>query len=212
MNKKICLVFMAVVLTASYVHAQLNFGLRAGFNLTNVDMSLGDISLNTDMKPGFQVGVVADYAVSNNFSIQPAILFATQGARWETSSLVGITPAVNTTIRLNYIQVPINAIYKVDFGFGGLLLQAGPYLGYALNGSVTARMAGVSNSEDIEFGSNDGETRRFDFGVGFGAGLQFGALQAVLGYNIGLANLENMSNATTRNNGLALTVTYIFGR
>jgi len=214
MNKKICLVLMAVILTASYAHAQLNFGLRAGFNMTNMNESSDGLSPDLDMLAGFQVGVVADYAVSNNFSIQPAVLFATQGARWEIPAMdIGFqTPAINTTLRLNYIQVPINAIYRVDFGFGGLLLQAGPYLGYALSGKATARMAGISNSEDIEFGNGDEELRRLDFGVGFGAGLQLGAVQAVLGYNIGLANLSNANNVTLNNNGLALTLTYIFGR
>lgn len=236
MNKKIGLVFMAVVLTASYAQAQLNFGIRAGFNMTDMNVNTSAFGMNispkTKMLPGFQVGIVADYAVSNNFSIQPAVVYATQGMRQNINESIELLPGflppieINEKNRtsLNYIQVPVNAIYRVDFGFAGLLLQAGPYFGYALSGkfvseSIDDDLSGIGiimpnerGEFDIEFGSGNDEMRRFDFGVGFGAGLQFGALQAVLGYNIGLSDLTNLDNSTMKNNGLALTLTYLFGR
>lgn len=53
---------------------------------------------------------------------------------------------------------------------------------------------------------------RFDFGLGFGAGVQFEDIQVGLGYNLGLANLSNADKITTRNNGLTFTLTYLFGR
>jgi len=65
--------------------------------------------------------------------------------------------------------------------------------------------------ESVEFGSGSGEMNRLDFGVGFGAGVQFGRIQVGASYNLGLANLSNEEKTTTRNNGLAFTVAYLFG-
>lgn len=205
MTKKVFLFLLAAVLTVSYAQAQFTFGLRGGFNLT----TMTEEGLDTKMKPGFQVGVVGDYALNDNFSIQPGVLFATQGCKWDFG-LMGEN--VESTINLNYLQIPVNAQYKLDLGGMNLLLQAGPYLGYAVSGKVVAKAGGLKEEEKIEFGSKDEELKALDYGLGFGAGLQFGYIQAGLGYNIGLANLSNDKHATTKNSGLAITLTYLFGK
>lgn len=208
MNKKIYAIMLAVIFTAS-VQAQFTFGVRGGFNLTNMDESGEGISPDTKMKPGFQVGIVGDYAVNESFSIQPALLFATQGCNWDFE-LFGTK--VETSINLNYLQVPVNAQYKLDLGNAKPFLQAGPYVGYALSGKIKAKADGFKNDEKIEFGNGEDDMNPFDFGLGFGAGVQFENIQVGLGYNLGLANLSNADKITTRNNGLTFTLTYLFGR
>ena len=214
MNKKIFLVLLTAVLTASYAQAQLTFGARAGLNFTNVKMKMGGISASPDMKVGIQLGVVGEYGLSEAFFIQPGIVFAQQGYKVDMFG-------ESATFNLNYIQIPVNAQYKVDLSGMKLLLQAGPYLGYAVNGKVKAKVDGKKESEKIEFG--DGGMKRFDFGLGIGAGLQFGNIQAGVGYNIGLANIASTDEfyddddfysvkTKTHNNGIVLTVTYFFGK
>lgn len=139
MNKKIYAIILAVIFTAS-AQAQFSFGVRGGFNLTNMNESGGGISPDTKMKSGFQVGVVGDYAVSESFSIQPGLLFTTQGCSWD---LEMFGTKVETSINLNYLQVPVNAQYKLDLGNAKLFLQAGPYVGCALSGKVIAKADGL---------------------------------------------------------------------
>jgi hypothetical protein len=171
-------------------------------NLTSV----GGDAEDAKMKPGFQLGVVADYALSDAFSIQPGLLIATQGYKVKNDGY-------KSTTNVNYLQVPINAQYKLDLGGMKLLLQAGPYLGIALSGKTKSKYDGESESESIKFGSGDeDQMKRGDFGLGFGAGLQFGNIQAGLGYNIGLANIADSDDVKVKNNGLAITVTYLFGK
>ena len=213
MYKKIFIVSLVAVLTASYAQAQIIFGARAGLNLTNLYQK--DESGNMkglDWIPGFQIGVVADYPLLEDLSIQPGILFATQGAKSETS--LG-TYKVKATFNLHYIQVPINLQYKHALDNMTLLLQAGPYLGYGIGGKLKADASQgsttVSESKNIKFGSgDDADFKAFDFGLGLGAGLQIGNIQAVLGYNLGLVKLDPDANA--KNIGLALTVAYMFGK
>jgi len=221
MNKQIILVLLAAVLTASYAHAQLTFGARAGLNLTN--MFFDDEELNdSKMKPGFQIGFVGDYALSDNLSIQPGILFATQGCKWSESyseSIGGVTMkgSSSATLNLNYIQIPVNAQYKYNLGGMNLLLQAGPYFSFGISGKnkweYTEEWGGNKESDKgedkIEFGK-DGDFKASDFGLGLGVGMQFENIQVGVGYNLGLANIDPDWKA--KNNGLALTVTYLFGK
>ena len=227
MNKKILLVLLAVVLTASYAQAQLTFGARAGLNLTNMKMKTGSFSMSPDMKAGIQLGVVAEYGLSDAFFIQPGLLFAQQGCKMEMSeSYMGESMKSSDKMTLNYLQIPVNAQYKVGLGNMKLLLQAGPYLGFAISGKekgeTTYSYGGEKETEKynekIDF-KEDG-WKRFDFGLGIGAGLQFGNIQAGLGYNLGLANIADSDDdiefssgkTKTNNNGIVLTVTYFFGK
>ncbi len=221
MFKKVLVVFAAAVLTMGYAQAQFTFGARAGFNLTSFGGSDKDfLGSSPKMKPGFQIGVVGEYAFGDAFAIQPGILFATQGAKYKESvNYMGVDVDYETTMNLNYIQIPINLQYKVDLGSTKLLLQAGPYLGYGLGGKEKYKVSGGGESESgdykIKFGSGDDEDveyvdNAFDFGLGVGAGLQFGNLQAGVGYNFGFTSL--FDEGTLKNNGLAITLTYLFGK
>ena len=226
MKKKVFSVMLAAVLTVGYAQAQITFGARAGLNLTNVS---GDTE-DTKMKPGIQLGAVADYPLQDNFSIQAGFLFAQQGYRVsytdsETSMGVTFKDETKGKMNLNYLQIPINAQYKHDLGGMTLLLQAGPYLGFGLGGKMKSETSTsvtppspyypddkYSHEEKIKFGGKN-ELKGFDFGLGIGAGLQFGNIQAGLGYNIGLMNMvPNGSSFVMKNNGLALTATYLFGK
>jgi hypothetical protein len=220
MNKKIYAILIAITFTAS-AQAQFTFGVRGGFNLTNmsekVDVGGMNVTANTKFKPGFQIGVVGEYAISDAFAVQPGILFATQGAKMEDDDFLGMGMKMKTTLNINYLQVPINAQYKLVLGDNmNLLLQAGPYFGFAVSGKIKTEVSFLGQSEKgnnkIDFGCADGEMRRLDFGLGFGVGLQFANIQVGVGYNLGLANLSNRDKTTTRNNGLALTLTYLFGK
>jgi len=161
-----------------------------------------------DWISGFQIGVVADYPLLEAVSIQPGILFTTQGAKSEASS--GSYKA-KVTFNLNYIQIPINLQIRGK----NRLLQAGPYLGYGIGGKYKAEISQgttkVSDSRKIKWGSgDDADFRAFDFGLGLGAGLYIGNLQAVLGLNYGLVKLD--PDVDAKNIGLTLTATYLFGK
>ena len=57
------------------------------------------------------------------------------------------------------------------------------------------------------------ELKAFDFGLGFGLGMQFFyGLQVGVGYNIGLYNLSPYADDKLKNHGLAITVIYLFGK
>ena len=212
MFKKVFLVVSIAIFSVAFVQAQFTFGARAGFNFTNI---YGDDE-EGDFKPGFQLGVVGEIGITDAFSIQPGLLFSQQGSKG-SETLYGVK--LDVTMNLNYIQMPVNAQYKLDLGSMKLLFYGGPYLGYGIGGKLKIKAkegtTKVSDSVKIKFGDGNDEDIMYidnalDFGMGFGAGLQFGNFQTALGFNVGLASM--FEDFSSKNNGLALTVTYLFGK
>ena len=203
-NKKWMLVFLAVVLTAGYAHAQFNLGARVGWGGTDF---LGDIETD-NVKIGIHFGVVGEYAFSNKLSVQPSVLFATQG--YQNGSMFD---DVMLRLNVNYIQIPVNVNITIkDWDEKGkLLLQAGPYFGYALSGKFKVKAKKEKEKEKIEIGSN-GYIKSSDFGLGLGAALRADNSQVGLGINIGLANISPNSSYNMKNFGFWVNWIYFFGK
>ncbi|MDR0866788.1 MAG: PorT family protein [Candidatus Symbiothrix sp.] len=199
--KKVFLMMFIAVLGVASANAQVKVGVTAGLNTSSIT---GDDVDGVKYKAGFQIGVLADYAITEKFSIIPELNFAQKGAKYEESE-AGVT--VTASLNLNYLTLPINAAYKFDVAPDSkLLVFAGPYVGYALSGKVKAG----AFSQDIEFGSKEDETNALDFGANIGVGYQYTKFFAKLQYNLGLANLSNYDNDATHNSNIAVTVGYLF--
>jgi len=235
--KRLVLIELAVLLTASYAQAQFSFGARAGINITQVsvvDKSAKDLTVkeNSEMKPGIQLGVVGEYTFSNGFGIQPSVFFYMH--RYELYRIAGTVGALDLIIEhretsnINYLQIPVNAQYKLGLGKIKLLFQAGPYLGIALNGKqkreshIIEIIRGNPDDEYLKFfehpkndkiifGTEDRELKRLDYGLGLGAGVQLGNIQTVIGYNKGLVNLSNSSWYSQKNISFSVYLAYLFG-
>jgi len=223
MNKKFFTVLLSVVFTTSYVQAQFSFGARTGYNLSKLSEKYENPPEEdfSKFKPGFQIGAVGEYAVSNAFAIQSGVLFTTKGALYKGSDW-------KTTKNINYIQIPVNALYKKDLGGTILLLQAGLYRSFAISGKrkwdysssniIMLPPTPEKGESKITFGNcncQGAEMRPLDFGIGMGAGLQFRNFQFGIEYNLGIANLSTSPkewNHSLKNNGFAFTLAYLFGK
>src|SRR3954470_2684413 len=95
----------ACALTAQSQDKAFRFGGKIGANLDNLT---GD-NEDSKMKPGFHVGLVAEYAFTENLSIQPELVFSTQGAKEEFVS-DGIN--FDTDLKLNYLNLPVLVKYN----------------------------------------------------------------------------------------------------
>ncbi|MDR0833950.1 MAG: PorT family protein [Candidatus Symbiothrix sp.] len=199
------LLIALVALTAVTANAQgVKFGVTAGLNLSNWT---GDIE-DAKYKAGFQVGVVADWALTESFSIAPELNFSQKGYK---AKFEGIG-AYDISATVNYLTLPINALYKFNVSDDSkFLVFAGPYLGYGLSGSVKATVPGEgSESEDIKFGSKEGELKAFDFGLNAGIGFQYTKFFIKAQYNLGLANLSNVDGNSIKNSNIGVTLGYLF--
>jgi len=143
--------------------------------------------------------VVGDFTVAPALSIQPAVLFATQGWTYEGEPF-------EVTVGLNYIQVPVHLQYKINIGGPKLLIQAGPFLGYGLGGKFETNHS-VTN---FKMGRYEYDFIARDFGLSGGVGLQFGHIQIGAGYLLGIENISNRTNWRQKNTALSFALTYLF--
>src|SRR5690554_3550673 len=121
MKKTMMVLLLSLLVGGSTLFAQ-GLGLRAGLNFQNW---AGDGVEDTQMAPRFNIGVDYEIAVAPDFYFAPGLFFATKGYKYEYEGL-----GVEEKITLNYLEVPLNLVYKPVLGNGNLIVAFGPYLGY----------------------------------------------------------------------------------
>jgi len=193
--------FLVFVMFAQIANAQV-FGIKGGINIANMSFSSSGISMTPKSIIGFHVGPVAEFELKDNLSFNTGILYSLKGFKFKMSYM-GVSS--ESTEKINYLEVPLNIAYKYSLDDNYKIFgQVGPYLGYALNGKDKTD----GETTDIEFG--DGGMKRFDLGLGIGAGVEFGPMVAGLGYQFGLANLADSSDGKAKNKVFQISVAYMF--
>ncbi|HLP65361.1 porin family protein [Flavobacterium sp.] len=186
--KKILLTAVAVFGFAFANAQETKFGAKAGLNLSNVT---GDNTDDNKMKVGFQVGAFANIGISEQFAVQPEVLFSTQGNK--------IDGPGDGSVELNYINIPIMAQYKVADKF---TLEAGPQIGFLMS----AKLKFDGGSIDVKDQINS-----TDFGIGVGAGYDVAEnINLGLRYTIGVSNLNKEGDDKNANSNLAFAIGYRF--
>lgn len=209
MKRILLMAVMAVAVTA--LSAQ-GFGLRGGVNLQNFS---GDGAEDTEMLTGFHIGLDYEIAVAPDFYFAPGLLFSTKGAKSEWTEDGGTLEA---KMILNYLEVPLNLVYKPLLGEGNLIVAFGPYLGYGIGGKMKLEASGggesVSFDEDLSFGSGDDDDfKALDMGANISFGYMFaGGLSVQLNTQLGLINIDSAgdSDYPIKNTGFGLALGYRF--
>ena len=207
MNKiAMTLILSALIAGASF--AQVKFGVTAGVNFSNTVWEDGRMNSkgSNNLRTGFQGGAVVDFSLNEKFSISPELLFTQRGSK-----------GVLSEMKLNYLQLPLNVVYKWSIGNRSkLLVFAGSYLGYGLSGELKKPVFNADDSswgsiyEDVSFGSKADELKTLDFGVNAGIGYQFRKMFLKFQFSPGLTNLSNIEAVISKNTNLAITTGYFF--
>lgn len=181
--KKILVLFALTAIAMVSVNAQdnLKWGVMAGMNVSKYTFT------GFDNRVGFHAGVKAELGLSQEASgayMDFAALLTLKGAKIDGGSIA--------TVKFNpyYLEIPVHVGYKyaVNENFA-LFGSVGPYLAVGLFGKAKLNIGnaigdwadiegmesvggleGKSVSEDI-FG--DDGFKRFDFGLGLKAGVEF---------------------------------------
>ncbi|MBC7607186.1 MAG: PorT family protein [Burkholderiales bacterium] len=170
---------LAIVLICTLnSQAQIKIGIKAGANFSNLDGTF-----NTKTRTGFHAGAVLEIKAFSNFSIQPEVLYSSQGAKFESSTI--------SEINYNYITVPVLAKYYLLTDI--FSIEAGPQFAFLVNDNV----------------SNAFKTKSFDFGAVAGVGVNVTkSLFAQAHYVIGLSDTTTDANITNR--VIQISVGYFF--
>ncbi|MEI6059759.1 MAG: porin family protein [Bacteroidota bacterium] len=218
MNKLIstCTLMLFVFVTAQSF-AQITIGAKAGFNFANMTSQDDENNYAEELpyktKAGIQLGTTAAYPFSEKLAFEAGLLYSAKG-------FSEIHSGANVKYKINYLEVPINAVYSFEVKGIKILAFTGPYLGYAISAKMKADKAvlgenGDQTSVKISIGSDKetDEVMPFDFGFNFGAGLEFSVLNVCFQYGLGIANTSPHSenSYSSKNRVLGLTVGYKLG-
>jgi hypothetical protein len=217
--KKIVLFTVFTLLTFFGYSQTISYGVNAGLNITKASMVLNGQPNSNNYEAGFHVGSLVDIKFGS-FSIQPGLFFTTKGGATENVSQevsTGLTtPATGTTkLILDYIEVPVNFLYKLKAGSGELFFGAGPYVAIGVH-AVSEFNGKYNGTTDYmvfneEFGSgNNAKVKRFDLGMNgiLGYRLKSGfAISAEYGESV--VNISNVGGSV-KNQGFSFSLGYFF--
>jgi hypothetical protein len=165
------------------------------------------ISIDPKILAGFHIGMIAEFEIAQSFYLQPGVLYSGKGSKY---SIEGDGMSVDMSIKPGYIEIPVNALYKVDLSSAKLQLFAGPYFAFGIGGNIEQG----SDSEGIKFGSTDNDDMKMlDVGLNFGAGIEIKNFIVSAQYGIGLTNLAPVTTNgfEMKMSNIGISVALMFG-
>lgn len=193
--------FMAGFALAAFVtNAQkVGFGVKAGANFSTVSTNDDEFNSERAMRTTYHAGLVADFSVSQKFSIQPHLLIQGKGVSLEHEDH-------KDRFKFTSLDIPVNLVYKSN----GFFVGGGPNLGINLSGKLEAEDDPSENTE-FEFGSEAGQIKRINFGVNLLTGYRLkNGLFFSGNYLAGISNWSNSSEDKWRNNLFGISVGFMF--
>ncbi|WP_159476814.1 porin family protein [Dyadobacter sp. 3J3] len=166
--KKITLAILFAAMSTFSFAQSFSIGPKAGVNISNY--SGGNI--NSDAKVGYHFGGLLNFGFGSIFSIQPEVLFSTQGAKVESAGS-------KKDFKTNYLNIPVMLKFRIANGF---YIEGGPQAGFKL-------------SESIPDQTINNFAKNLDLSVGAGLGYQSDAgLGIGLRYMAGLSKVGDFSS------------------
>ncbi|MDP8242338.1 MAG: porin family protein [Candidatus Celaenobacter antarcticus] len=198
MKKLIILAIFSLILSISfaqipgnigfnnYYDSQKNLGIKGGINFSNIH---GKDVEDTKSKTGFIVGFFYDIPCTDQFSIQPEILFSMKGWRYEYTDDDWYDYSYKYWGKLNYIEIPILGKFKLNsINNINPCVYFGPCFGF--NVSSTYRYEWEDYEEnDTDTGSME-DVSVFEFSLTPGVMLEFNNQYVFdFRYSIGLTDI-----------------------
>lgn len=153
-------------------------GIKGGLNISTVRVNSS--GTNYDPRVSGHVGGLLHVHLTEQFAIQPEVVFSGQGYK-----------SGNTTFRLNYVNVPVLLQYMFKSGFR---LETGPQVGFLVsgktkNGSVVTDIKSEYKNVDLAWAFGAGYLTK----SGFGLDARF---------NLGIAKVNENPQANKVTNGV----------
>ncbi len=175
MKKSCCFFLFAFFSTSIYSQqGKVKFGMQMGavFAKTKIEYVNQVNNLAYASKTGFTGGCYLNYTLNDKLLMQPALLYVSKGARQNFQN------GFNYPMKYNYLELPLNILYKIKTGTGSYLLGGGLSPALKLNSIRSAN-----------------EIKSFDLGVNALAIYQF-----TLGFSVNLRYTYGLLNTSAAKN------------
>jgi len=214
------IILTSLMLCSVFAFSQeIKFGAKVGLNLSNLKGDYPTAINEHNSKIGFHIGGFAQYEINDKFTLQPELLFSTQGNTYGYKTYYGggtYYDGADYNLKLNYLNLPIILKYKI---IEKLSVEFGPQIGYLMSAKtkidVTEDSRDPSQNYSVELDMlNDGvynfggttvqskaSVNRLDFSLNLGASYDITEKIFIEGrYNLGLSTVDkNSTNGTATN-------------
>ena len=207
---------------------QASFGIYGGINFQNINgKDAAGTKLENSLVTKFHIGVNEEIPIAPEFFFQVGLQFIGKGAKgpipYTYTDLAGShTTTVTREINMNYLEIPLNLVYKPLVGKGHFILGGGPYVGYAISGKAKFTGSPAPSDRDITFtkttpdgdGNNLANFKHLDVGGNFFFGYQFlSGFNMIFNSQLGLIDINSDVNdannkTSNKNTGFGLSLGY----
>jgi hypothetical protein len=196
--KKILVATVVLLASTFLTQAQVRIGVKAGTNLSS--QYRGDVGgselFSLHAFKGYHVGLVAETQLLKNVYLQPQLLFTHKGAKLNNFE------GSYAKIKMNYIDMPVNLVYKIPVSFGKLFGGAGPVISYGFGGKIEQN--GQSNKL---FATNN--WKHLDISANATAGIELNnGLFGSVSYQRGMKDIYK-GDINVKNRSISVSVGYM---
>jgi len=199
--KKAILLSLCIMLSYAGAFAQSTLGVVAGPNFANFGgkevETWGGANADPTMQVKFHLGVFFNKELTEDWSIEPRLLFSTKGPKY--SGEIPFYGEVTYKKLLSYVDIPVLVKYSINEQFS---VYAGPQLSLLLSAKVD------DGEEKVDVKD---EYKSTDFALVFGAGYMITEKLGVnLFYDLGLSKIAQYESLSydVKNNVIKLSLTY----
>lgn len=224
MKKYYILILCFIAFIINNATAQVGYAPEVGVNFSNMKYAPPSPFQQASTKGliGPRIGGIADLDLGAHIYLQPGIFFSSMGAKRNYSyNYHDTSEAINETLRLNYIQVPINVLYKTGHqGDNRFFFGAGVYFAELVGGKDQANDivdsgTGHTYPVNITFSPRNNSVASFDLGVNVMLGYEMstgGYIRAFYSLGVRDLSLDSDYGETDKNYAGGVSIGYFFGK
>ena len=103
MKKSILVALLLLAISVNVQAQSVKFGIKAGLNYANqtgTDITVNNLNYQTEAITSYHAGLIAEIGVFEGLSIQPELLYSTQGATYKNALKDYIS-------KVGYVSIPL---------------------------------------------------------------------------------------------------------
>jgi len=197
------LIVLAMAVQPSFAQDDaIQFGVKVGLNLANASVDPDPEGVSFDAVTKFGAGGIMIYPLSEVLGLQVEAMYLLKGSKAEIDFFGDV---FDLELNLAYLSIPVLVRFDFNSENASTYVVAGPEIGILLS----AETKFDDLSQDVK---DDFKSLELGLNIGAGVSMNMGAtpMFVEVRYSLGLSNIEDNDDVTTKTTGIQLFVGMMF--